>query len=199
MRKSRKLALLMLPILAAYLFQATQYARAPVKYNFFVVYAKNADIALNPGSDLSPNGDTLLQNATSQQGLYNLTLGKWGPGYSINYTDAFNVTNREAFNIMMIGFNFSEASTGNSYLKIYILNDTDSDGYGDTEVLAWDGSNSAISSTDYIWFTAAATYGNDGGTSRVKVQIDLPESGIDFGGQAQIDYDGTMYLWFTNA
>lgn len=192
MRKSRKLALLMLPILAAYIFQATQYARAPVKYNFYIVYAKNADIALRPGSDLSPNGETLLQNATTQEGLYNLTLGQWGPGYRVNYTDAFNVTNREAFAIKMIGFNFS--GTGGNYLNLYALNDTDLDGYGETEVLVWDGTDSALNSTNYIWFNATAAYGTDGGTSRLKVMINIPETGVT------IDtYSGTIYFWFTSA
>ena len=110
MKRNRLLALIMLPMLAAYMFQATQYARAPIKYNFYVVYAKNADIALTPGSDLSPNGQTLLQNSSTQQGLYNLSLGQWGPGYSVNYTDAMNVTNNQVFAIQMIGFNFSGVS-----------------------------------------------------------------------------------------
>ena len=195
MRKSRKMALLMLPILAAYIFQATQYARAPVKYNFYIVYAKNADIALRPGSDLSPNGETLLQNATgppAQQGLYNLTLGKWGPGYRVNYTDAFNITNREAFAIKLIGFNFS--GDGGPYLNIYALNDTDLDGYGETEILVWDGTTSAVNSTNYLWFNATAAYGTDGGTSRIKVMINIPETGVT------IDtYEGTIYFWFTSA
>lgn len=186
------MALLMLPILAAYIFQATQYARAPVKYNFYIVYAKNADIALRPGSDLSPNGETLLQNATTQEGLYNLTLGQWGPGYRVNYTDAFNVTNREAFAIKMIGFNFS--GTGGNYLNLYALNDTDLDGFGETEVLVWDGADSALNSTNYIWFNATAAYGTDGGTSRLKVMINIPETGVT------IDtYSGTIYFWFTSA
>ena len=196
MKKSRKLALLMLPILAAYIFQATQYARAPVKYNFMVVYAKNADIALKPGSDLSPNGQTLLQNATNpnQPGLYNLTLGRWGPGYRVNYTDAFNITNREAFAIKLIGFNFS--GQGGGYLNIYALNDTDLDGYGETEELVWDGTISLLNSTNYIWFNATAAYGTDGGTSRVKVMINIPESGV---GTPPITYSGTIYFWFTSA
>jgi len=194
MRKSRKIALLMLPILAAYVFQATQYARAPVAYNFFVVYAKNADIALRPGSDLSPNGQTLLQNATTQEGLYNLTLGKWGPGYRVNYTDAFNITNREAFPIKLIGFNFS--GTGGNYLNIYALNDTDLNGYGETEILVWDGTDSPLNSTNYIWFNATAAYGTDGGTSRLKVMINLPETGV---GTPPITYEGTIYFWFTSA
>jgi len=194
MKKSRRIALLMLPILVAYLFQATQYARAPVKYNFYVVYAKNADIALKPGSDLSPNGETLLQNATSQEGLYNLTLGQWGPGYRINYTDAFNVTNREKFAIKMFAFNFSGDSTGQAYLRIYVYNDTDQDGYGDSEVLAWDGSTSTISTSNYIYFTATATYGQDGGTSKIKMEVQIPETGVTLQG-----YSGTLYLWFINA
>jgi len=193
MRKSRKLALLMLPILATYAFQATQYARAPVKYNLYVVYAKNADIALKPGSDKGPNGQTLLQNATSQQGLYNLTLGSWGPGYRVNYTDAFNVTNNEVFNIRMIAFNFSADSTGSSYLKFYVLNDTNNDGNGDTEVLVWDGSNTALNSTNYIYFKQAASYGQAGGTARIKVMINIPETGVSLD-----RYTGTVYMWFTS-
>lgn len=195
MRKSRKLAVLMLPILAAYVFQATQYARAPVKYNFYVVYAKNADIALKPGSDLSPNGQTLLQNATTQEGLYNLTLGQWGPGYRVNYTDAFNITNNEVFTIRMIAFNFSSGSSGHPYLKIYVLNDTNDDGFGDTEVEVWDGSNTVLNSTYYIYFKASASYGQEGGTSRVKVMINIPETGL---GTPPITYSGTIYMWFTS-
>ena len=198
MKKSRKLALLMLPILAAYVFQATQYARAPVKYNFFVVYAKNADIALKPGSDLSPNGETLLQNATTQDGLYNLTLGQWGPAYRVNYTDAFNITNNQEFALRMIAFNFSLGSTGNDWLKIYVLNDTTNDGFGDDEVLVWDGSSTVLTSTNYIYFKAAADGQVNGGTSRVKVMIKIPDTGIDFGGQASLPYSGTIHMWFTS-
>jgi len=194
MNRSRKLVVLMLPILVAFLFQATQYARAPVKYGYYVVYAKNADIALRPGSDLGPNGENLLQNSTDQEGLYNLTLGKWGPGYNVNYTDAFNVTNREVFAIRMIGFNFTAGSTGLQYLRMYVLNDTDDDGYGDAEVLAWDGSNTVLSSTSYVYLKAATSYGSDGGTSRVKVSIAIDETGVTL-----TEYTGTLTMWFQSA
>jgi len=194
MNRSRKLVVLMLPILVAFLFQATQYARAPVKYGYYVVYAKNADIALRPGSDLGPNGENLLQNSTDQEGLYNLTLGKWGPGYNVNYTDAFNVTNREVFAIRMIGFNFTAGSTGLQYLRMYVLNDTDDDGYGDAEVLAWDGSTTVLSSTSYVYLKAAPSYGSDGGTSRVKVSIAIDETGVTL-----TEYTGTLTMWFQSA
>jgi len=194
MNRSRKLVVLMLPILVAFLFQATQYARAPVKYGYYVVYAKNADIALRPGSDLGPNGENLLQNSTDQEGLYNLTLGKWGPGYNVNYTDAFNVTNREVFAIRMIGFNFTAGSTGLQYLRMYVLNDTDDDGYGDAEVLAWDGSNTVLDSTNYVYLKAATSYGSDGGTSRVKVSIAIDETGVTL-----TQYTGTLTMWFQSA
>ena len=198
MKKSRKMALLMLPFLLTYLFQATQYARAPVKYSFFVVYAKNADIALVPGSDLAPNGKPLLHNATWQTGLYNLTLGRWGPGYRVNYTDAFNVTNNEAFPIKMMGFNFT--GTGGEYLNIYILNNTNpgTDRFGDTQVLAWNGTHSLINATNSVYFTGAATYGQEGGTSRTTIMINIPESGIGLNQTTtEIRYEGTLYLWFT--
>jgi len=194
MNRSRKLVVLMLPILVAFLFQATQYARAPVKYGYYVVYAKNADIALRPGSDLGPNGENLLQNSTDQEGLYNLTLGKWGPGYNVNYTDAFNVTNREVFAIRMIGFNFTAGSTGLQYLRMYVLNDTDDDGYGDAEVMAWDGSNTVLSSTSYVYLKAATSYGSDGGTSRIKVSIAIDETGVTL-----TEYTGTLTMWFQSA
>jgi len=183
----------------AYMFQATQYARAPVKYNFYIVYAKNADIALKPGSDLSPNGQTLLQNSTSQQGLYNLTLGQWGPGYRVNYTDAFNVTNREVFVIRMTSFNFSSDSTGNNYLRIYLLNDTNNDGYGNSEVCVWDGTTTFLSSSNYIYFKAATSYGNDGGTSRVKMEIRIDETNVNINATSPtLAYSGTIYCWFTS-
>jgi len=188
------MVLLMLPFLLAFIVQATQYARAPVKYGYYVVYAKNADIALTPGSDLGPNGETLLQNSTDQEGLYNLTLGKWGPGYNVNYTDAFNVTNREVFAIRMIGFNFTAGSTGLQYLRMYVLNDTDDDGYGDAEVMAWDGSTTVLSSTNYVYLKAASGYGSDGGTSRVKVSIAIDETGVTLG-----QYNGTLTMWFQSA
>ena len=54
--KNKNAMLLLLPLLLAFAFQATQYARAPVEYNYYIVYAKNADIALKPGTDLSPDG-----------------------------------------------------------------------------------------------------------------------------------------------
>ncbi len=194
MKKSRKMVLLMLPFLLAFILQATQYAKAPAKYGYYIVYAKNADIALRPGSDLGPNGETLLQNCTDQEGLYNLTLGRWGPGYNVNYTDAFNVTNREVFSIKMIGFNFTAGSTGLQYLKMYVLNDTTDDGYGDTEILAWDGASTVLSATSYIYLKAASSYGNDGGTSRVKVSIAINETGVTLG-----QYNGTLTLWFQSA
>lgn len=184
----------MLPFLLTYILQATQYARAPVRYGYYIVYAKNADIALRPGSDLSPNGESLLQNSTDQEGLYNLTLGRWGPGYNVNYTDAFNVTNREVFNIKMIGFNFTAGSTGLQYLRMYVLNDTTDDGYGDTEVLAWDGVSTLLNATIYIHLKAASLYGNDGGTSRVKVSIAINETGVTLG-----QYNGTLTMWFQSA
>jgi len=194
MRKSRKIVLLVLPFLLAYIVQATQYARAPVKYGYYVVYAKNADIALRPGSDLGPNGENLLQNSTDQEGLYNLTLGKWGPGYNVNYTDAFNVTNREVFAIRMIGFNFTAASTGLQYLRMYVLNDTDDDGYGDAEVMAWDGSTTVLTAENYVYLKAATSYGSDGGTSRVKVSIAIDETGVTL-----TEYTGTLTMWFQSA
>jgi hypothetical protein len=196
--KSRKLALLMLPLLVAFMFQATQYARAPVAYNYYVVYAENADIALRPGTDLSSNGNPLLQNST-QFGLYNLTLGRWGPGYDINYTDAFHVINREVFNITMVGFNFTGTSTGHANLRIYVLNDTDLDGAGDTEVEVWDGTNTVLNSTYYIWLKAAGVYGNDGGDSKVKLRVLIPETvaGLD-AGTNELGYTGKSLLWFTS-
>ena len=201
MKKSRKLALLMLPILAAYVFQATQYARAPVEYNFFVVYAKNADIALVPGLDKSPNGQTLLQNSTvaGQQGYYNLSLGQWGPGYRVNYTDAFNVTNNEAFNITMIAFNFSADSTGKDMLKIYALNDSTGDYFGDKEVCVWNGTHTQLNATFYLFFRGSPNYGTQPGTtSRFKVMINIPVSTPLTPGDPDIEYKGTIYMWFTS-
>lgn len=199
MLKSRKLVMLMLPVMVAFLFQATQYARAPVAYGYYIVYARNADIALREGTDLAPNGQTLLQNSTTQEGLYNLTLGKWGPGYSVNYSDAFHIINREAFNITLIAANFSGDSTGLSYIKIYIYNDTDYDGTGDTEVCVWDGTQTLLNSTNFIWFRKTDTYGTDGGDSGAKIEILIPESGIGLsGGTPELIYHGKMLLWFTS-
>ena len=197
--KSKKLAILMLPFLAALVLQATQYARAPVGYNYYVVYAKNADIALRPGADLSPNGQTLLQNS-SEPGLYEISLGRWGPGYRVNYTDAFHVVNREVFNIKMIGANFSSSSTGLAWIKIYVQNDTDDDGVGDTEVECWNGTHALISPTSYIYLKAAAIYGNDGGDSQIKIQIRIPEDlPTDLSDIApEQTYSGNMHLYFTN-
>ena len=199
MKKSRKLALLMLPILAAYVFQATQYARAPVRYQFFVVYAENADIALEPGSDKAPNGEPLIQNSTIQEGLYNLSLGQWGPGYRVNYTDAFNVTNNQVFNITMISFNFSSDSDGEDMLKIYALNDTDQDGFGEVERCVWNGTHSQLNATYYLYFKQAPSYGLEGTTSRFKVMIKIPDSGIGLTqGTPKFEYKGTIYMWFTS-
>lgn len=203
MRKSRKMALLMLPFLLAYLFQATQYARAPVKYNYYVVYAKNADIALEPGSDLSPDGSPLLDNSTIQEGLYNLTLGQWGPGYRINYTDAFHVRNDEAFNVTLISLNFSSDATGNEYLAIYMKNDTNLDGSPDGNwISVWLGSgtwlpatgNQLNVTTNYLIWIAPT------GFVPVKIEIKLPESGLTNLNDTSpsIPYSGTMYMWFTS-
>ena len=190
--------MLMLPVMVAFLFQATQYARAPVKYGYYIVYAKSADIALRAGTDLSPNGETLLQNS-SQQGLYNLTLGRWGPGYSVNYSDAFHIVNRECFNITMIAANFSSGSTGLGNLKIYVYNDTDYDGTGDYEVCVWNGTHSLLNATNFIWFKAADNYGDDGGDSGVKIEILIAETGIGLDpGTPELPYSGKLLLWFTS-
>jgi len=194
MKKSRKMALLLLPLLIAYLFQATQYARAPVKYNYYVVYAKNADIALIPGTDLSPeDGDKLLRNSTSQLGLYNLSLGKWAPGYRINYTDAFHIKNNEAFPVIMVGLNFSSGSTGTQYLAIYIKN-------GTNWVAAWLGdetrppaNGNQLNASHYIYIAA------NGGEVAVKIEIMISESVADLNQtSSSLMYGGTMYLWFTS-
>lgn len=92
----------------------------------------------------------------------------------------------------MTAFNFSGDSTGLSYLRMWVFNDTDQNGFGDDEVLAWDGTQSKLNSTNYIYFTAAPSYGSDGGPNRVKIEIILPESGLALQG-----YSGTLYLWFT--
>jgi len=204
LKKSRKMVLLLLPFLLAYIVQATQYARAPVKYGYYVVYAKNADIALLPGTDLSPeDGDYLLRNATTQQGLYNLSLGEWGPGYHVNYTDAFHIKNQEAFRIRMIGLNFSSPSNGTEYLALYMKNDTNGDGSPDGDWIAvWLGSQTwppangdQLSATNYMYFGD-----NTGGELPVKIEIMIPETGVPIGpSQPSILCTGTMYLWFTSA
>ena len=195
----RKSLALLLPLLVGFAFQATQYARAPVDYEYYVVYGKNADIALKPGNDLSPNGQTLIQNSSGQEGLYVLSLGKWGPGYIVNYTDAFRVTNREAFNVRMVGFNFTAASTGGAYLRISVQNDTDDDGVGDDWIEAWNGTTTVLSAANYIYLKAAGTYGNDGGSAQVRVDVVVPDSGIGIsGGTPELSYSGRMNLWFTS-
>jgi hypothetical protein len=195
----RKSLALLLPLLVGFAFQATQYARAPVDYEYYVVYGKNADIALKPGTDLSPNGQTLIQNSSSQEGLYTLSLGKWGPGYIVNYTDAFRVTNREAFNVRMVGFNFTAASTGGAYLRIYVQNDTDDDGVGDTWIEAWDGTTTVLSPTNFIYFKATATYGNDGGSSQIRIDIVIPSTGVGISqGTPELNYSGQLVCWFTS-
>jgi len=197
--RRRKMLMLLLPLLMGFALQATQYARAPVEYNYYVVYGKNADIALRPGADLSPNGQTLIQNSTGQQGYYTMELGKWGPGYIVNYTDAFRVVNRELFNVRMVGLNFSAAATGMDYLRIFVQNDTDDDGVGDAWVQAWDGSTTTLSASNYVYVKAATTYGNDGGSAAVRVDIALPDSGIGIDNVTpEINYSGIMNAWFTS-
>jgi hypothetical protein len=199
LRGNKKTILLLLPIMIGFAFQATQYARAPVEYDFYVVYAKNADIAVRPGNDLSPNGESLLQNSTGQEGYYTVALGRWGPGYMVNYTDAFRIVNREMFDIKMIGFNFSGGSTGTSYLKMWVQNDTDADGVGDTWIYAWDGSNTVLNSTYYIFINATNTYGNDGGVANCQISIDIPSSGVGINaGTPELNYNGQLSLWFTS-
>ncbi len=191
--------MLLLPLLMGFAFQATQYARAPSEYNFYVVYAKSADISLRPGTDLSPNGQTLIQNSTNQEGFYNLTLGQWGPGYVVNYTNAFAVYNREVFNIRMIGFNFSSAATGGEYMRISVKNDTNNDGVGDTWVEVWDGSSTTLTPNYYIYLKAASTYGTDGGYSDVRMDVVVPSTGVGISqGTPQLTYNGQVLLWFTS-
>ena len=197
--KNKNVMLLLLPLFLGFAFQATQYARAPVEYNYYLVYAKNADIALRPGNDLSPNGLTLLQNSSTQEGLSVLTLGRWGPGYMVNYTDAFRVTNREVFDIRMIGFNFTGASTGNSYLRIRVQNDTDGDSVGDTWVTVWDGTSTTLTTGSYIFIAAASTYGDDGGVCTVAIDLVIPSTGIGISsGTPELTYSGQCLLWFTS-
>ena len=197
--KNRNATLLLLPLLLAFAFQATQYARAPIEYNYYVVYAKNADIALRPGNDLSPNGLSLLQNSSGQEGFYSLNLGRWGPGYMINYTDAFSVVNREVFDIRMIGFNFTGDSTGNSYLRIRVMNDTNQDGSGDTWVIVWDGTATTLTVSNYIFIAQSSSYGDDGGENDVAVDLVIPNTGIGISdGTPEINYTGQCQLWFTS-
>jgi len=197
LKKSRKMALLMLPFLITYLFQATQYARAPVKYNYYVVYAKNADIALIPGTDRSPDNNPLLSNSTIQQGLYNLSFGKWGPGYRINYTDAFHIKNNEAFAVNLIALNFSSDATGNQYLAIYMKNDTDQDGSPDTDWIAVylgaetrsPKNGNQLNATNYIYI-----HPNGEVPVKIEIMIKEPIGAID----ESTPYSGTLYLWFTS-
>ncbi len=196
------MVLLLLPFLIGYIFQATQYARAPLKYGYYLVYAKSADISLLPGTDLSPeDGDTLLRNATTQAGLYNLSLGAWAPGYNVNYTDAFRIKNREAFSIKMITLNFSSDATGQKYLAIYLKNDTDGDGSPDGNWKAvWFGSETYSPGTgNQLNLTYHMFFPSDAELS-VKVEIKLPETGLsinDF--TPSLQYTGTMHMWFTSA
>jgi hypothetical protein len=197
--RKKNATLLLLPLLLGFAFQATQYARAPVQYNYYIVYAKNADVAVRPGTDLSPNGLTLLQNSTTQQGLYDLNLGSWGPGYMINYTDAFRIYNREVFAIKLIGFNFTGA-TGLSNFYIRAENDTNQDGVPDTWVTIWDGTTNYISPTHYIYLTAAKNYSEDGGYTQIWIGIHVPQTGVGLNSTAtQIPYSGEIDLWFTSA
>jgi hypothetical protein len=190
--------LLLLPMLLGFAFQATQYARAPAQYNYYLVYAKNADVAVRPGTDLSPNGLTLLQNST-QIGYYTLNLGYWGPGYMINYTDAFHIVNREVFAVKLIGFNFTGA-TGLSNFHISIENDTNIDGVPDTWVNVWDGTTNFISSSHYIYLKSASSYGNDGGYTKIWFGIHTPQTVADLNSTTtQILYSGELDLWFTSA
>jgi hypothetical protein len=192
--KKKNSVLLLLPLLVGFAFQATQYARAPVSYNYYIVYARSADIALKPGNDLGPDGLALLRNSTSQYGYYNLTLGKWGPGYVVNYTDAFHIVNREVFAVKMIGFNFTTGATGNNYLTIYIQNSTGA------WVEAWNGASSQLSTTHYIYINAAASYGVDGGVAAVKINIAIPSTGIGLTGSiSSLPYSGQIVAWFTSA
>ncbi|MFH0749005.1 MAG: hypothetical protein V1915_03710 [Candidatus Bathyarchaeota archaeon] len=191
--------LLLLPFLVAFAFQATQYARAPVQQNFFIVHTKNADIAIRPGNDLSPSGQSLLQNASAQEGLYELELGTWGPGYLVNYTDAFRIYNREIFDIKMIGFNFTEDSTGNQYLRIRVQNDTDYDGIGDSWVTVWDGSTNILDVNHPIHFQGASISGDDGGYAKIEIDLVIPRTGIGISNTAsEIIYMGQLRLWFTS-
>ena len=201
--KNKNAMLLLLPLLLAFAFQATQYARAPVDYNYYLVYARNADIALRPGTDLSPDGGEgegyLLHNSTTQEGLYELSFGRWSPGYQVNYTDPFSVTNREVFDIKMISFNFTATATGSSYLRIHVQNDTDDDGVGDTWVTVWDGTSSTLSISNYIFIAAASSYGTDGGLAEVAVDLVIPSTGIGIsGGTPELNYSGQCLLWFTS-
>lgn len=191
---------MLLPLLLGFALQATQYARAPIEYDYYIVYAKFADILIKPGTDLSPTtGDFLLQNSTFQDGLYTMRLGRWGPGYVVNYSDAFRIVNREIFDIKMIDLNFTSTSTGDQYLSIWIQNDTDSDSFGDRWVLAWDGSISTLSKNNYILIKSASSYGEDGGNAKVFLKVEIPKNISNVSNiEPELVYNGQISLWFTS-
>ena len=128
-----------------------------------------------------------------------MSLGRWGPGYVINYSDAFRIVNREIFDIKMIDLNFTSSSTGDRYLSIWIQNDTDTDGMGDRWVLAWDGSDSPLSKNNYIFIKSAPNYGEDGGYSKVFLKVEIPKNISDISNtEPEMVYNGQILLWFTS-
>jgi hypothetical protein len=154
---------------------------------------------VQPGNKLSPNGQTLIQNSTVQEGLYSLSLGKWGPSYVVNYTDAFHITNRKVFNVRMVGYNLTAASTGGEYLRMYVQNDTDDDGVGDTWIQAWDGTATTLSASNYIYLKATSTYGDDGGYAQVRIDVVVADTGVGIDNDTpELNYSGQLVCWFTS-
>jgi len=127
-------------------------------------------------------------------------MGNWGPGYRINYTDAFHIRNREAFAVKLISLNFSADATGNQYIAIYMRNDTNGDGNADGDWIAvWLGSDTWLPANGNQLNATRSIYLVSNAELPVKIAIKIPESGLDLSqGTPQIAYAGTLYLWFTS-
>ena len=98
-----------------------------------------------------------------------------------------------------IGFNFREGSTGNQCLRIRVQNDTDYDGIGDSWVTVWDGSTNILDVNHPINFQGASISGDDGGYTKIEIDLVIPRTGIGISNTAsEIIYMGQLRLWFTS-
>ena len=176
----------------------------PLQFGYYIIYPKNANVSVLPGTDRSPeDGNYMLRNTTTQERLPTLYLGELplgdvAPGQEITYNDAFHIKNMEAFDIHLTGFNFSSQTIGTEFLAFYIKNDTDGDGNSDGDWIAvWLGdqtfspaNGSQLNSTHYILFKTD-------GDLPVKIVIKIPEKTSAINEPKAIFYGtGKLYLWF---
>ena len=202
--KRKLILVLLLPLIAygGFLFGRMQ-EPPPLQFGYYILYPQNANVSVLPGTDRSPDdGYFILRNSSTEEMLPTLYLGELplgsvAPGQEIIYNDAFHIKNIEAFDIHLIGFNFSQ-TIGTECLAFYIRNDTDGDGNPDGGwIPIWLGNQTyspangnQLNSNHYLLIKS-------GGELPGKIIIKIPEQTSATDEPIAIFYgSGKLYLWF---